>query len=851
MGLTHYRGKRNFQTTTEPKGDKGHSSSGRLYVIQKHAASRLHYDLRLEESGVLRSWAVPKGPCLDPGEKRLAVEVEDHPIDYGSFEGTIPKGEYGGGTVLLWDRGTWQPESSNKRKRTDEIKFQLHGEKLQGSWVLVPMKWASEGGKRNWLLIKEKDEFARPLKEFDVLEESPESVLSGAGIDQIAGKVSTRKTRSKQLPGSGKSPHPLPEQKPFPKKFSPQLGTLAKSVPESDDWIHELKHDGYRILAFVQGDKILLITRGGRDWSDKFKPVVEALRRMSPPDCILDGEIVILDEKGRSRFQGLQNHLKDRQKGKLVYYLFDLPYFNRMDLSQTPLIERKSMLEDLLGGSTSTVLRFSDHVTGKGQQFFEAACGMGAEGIMSKRKDSGYIQGRSRTWVKSKCKAGQEFVVIGYTEPSGTRSLFGALLLGFHDVAGNLQYAGRVGTGFDEDDLKKIFGKLSLTERSTSPCHNELSSVERKGVHWVTPTLVVEVEFAEWTTDGRLRQASFKGIRSDKKPEEITREKPVYEEELPVRGSKKRKVNSAPKTGPDADQGDRVAGVRLTHPERVYFPEKKLTKLDLALYYERVHEWILPHIKGRPLSLVRCPQGRSGTCFYQKHLTESLPEALRGIEIAEEAGKKRIYVHVENLKGLISLVQIGALEIHPWGSRKDRLEYPDRMIFDLDPGEGVRWQDVVRSARQLKAMFDEIDWRCFVKISGGKGLHIYVPLTRKANWEEVKNFSRDVAQKLAHDDKIIITTMNKAKRKGKIYLDYLRNSRGATCVAPYSTRSRPGAPVSVPLHWDELTGRMKPDSFSVEKVIQRIDSIEGDPWEDINNVRQSITARTLEKINNL
>lgn len=854
MSLKEYKGKRDFRRSPEPKG-KTSQTPGQQFVVQKHAASRLHYDFRLELDGVLKSWAVPKGPSLNPSTKALAVQVEDHPLDYAGFEGVIPKGEYGGGTVMVWDRGTWEPEGdAAKQLRAGKLKFQLHGEKLNGGWSLVRMAGrAGEGGK-NWLLIKQRDKAAR-ARGISAARDA-ESVLSGRSMDEIAsdadrvwqsnrstngasGKTTTKNKRAAdkslqaiaaKLSGARKSP--------WPRKFKPQLATLASEIPSGDGWLHELKFDGYRLLAMIHDGRVRLVTRNGNDWTHRFRATEKALAGLPVTSTILDGEIVSLNDEGVSDFQQLQNVMKRGDDAALVYYLFDIPYFEGYDLTQVALSDRKALLARVMssaGTDKNGIIRYSDHIQGKGDEVFAHACRSSLEGIISKKANSAYEQQRAATWLKIKCLKRQEFIICGYTRPSGSRVGFGALILGYYEGK-KLQYAGRVGTGFTRQSLRDLKAELKRRHADSSPFSGTLKREHSRGVIWVRPELVCEIEFTEWTDDGLLRHPSFQGLREDKPPEQIRRELPKPISQLQTSA----KSQNTTKAMTQNDGEATIAGVRITNPGRIVYPEQGLTKLQLAEFYESIADWILPFIQNRPLTLVRCPSGSTGKCFYQKHLTDSLPDALRGVMV-QERGKKSEYVVLDDLTGLISLVQMGVLEIHPWLASAKELEKPDRIIFDLDPDPGVGWDRVVAAAREVRKRIERHNLQTFVQTSGGKGLHVVIPLKPKKSWDEVKAFAKSVAQAMAHDDpSAYIATASKAKRKGKIFIDYLRNSRGATAVSPYSTRARTGAPVATPLRWEELSKIDAANHYTVANLPRRLSALTENPWKDFFFTRQSL-----------
>ncbi|MCC6713130.1 MAG: DNA ligase D [Candidatus Dadabacteria bacterium] len=855
-GLGEYKKKRRFELTPEPEGRVGKSRAGHLYVIQKHAAGRLHYDFRLELDGVLKSWAVPRGPSLDPSDKRLAVEVEDHPVGYGSFEGIIPEGSYGAGTVMLWDRGTWEPlKDPRAGLRNGRLEFRLRGEKLKGKWALVRMAGRVDEDKNNWLLIKMNDDYSRRGGK-SVLDEYPLSVASGRTMKEIAaagGKV-WQSDRSKRARASRKKVKPaghgpgsdLPDpaalsgarKSKLPEEISPELATLVDSPPPGDGWLHEVKFDGYRLISILAGGKVRILTRKGKDWTAKFGGITRALEALPVKSAVLDGEAVVLGKDGISDFQALQNALNGSRKNALHFFVFDILYCGGFDLTRVPLIDRKTFLQKVLGPLEPGMIRYSDHTLGKGSAVFEDACRMSLEGIVSKRAASTYVQRRTRDWLKVKCHKRQEFVIGGYKlSTKASRAGFRSLLLGYYDGDGDLVYSGGVGTGFDSKSLRDIRKELDAIPRKSSPFVNPPPGADARGVRWVRPELVTEVEFTEWTDDNILRHPSFKGLREDKPAREIVREQSTVEGSMTE--------NNGNKNGPPA--ADTVAGVHLTHPDRVLYPDQGLTKAELARFYADIADWILPHVVNRPLTIVRCPGGSQGQCFYQKNVGEGLPEAIHGVFI-EGKEADRTYITIKDLKGLISLVQIGVLEIHPWGSRIDKLERPDRMVFDLDPGEGVSYPDVVGAAFKIRDILDGLGLRSFVKTSGGKGLHVVVPLQRRSGWDEMKSFSKAVADKMVElEPAKYIATMSKAKRKGKIFIDYLRNNRDATAVAAYSTRARKGAPVSAPITWDELSPDLAPNKYNVANLRARLSSLKEDPWKDFFTTRQSITAGMKRK----
>jgi bifunctional non-homologous end joining protein LigD len=855
--LAEYRKKRDFSRTPEPAGGSaGGRRSERTFVIQKHAATRLHYDFRLELEGTLKSWAVPKGPSLDPLERRLAMHVEDHPIEYGSFEGIIPKGEYGGGTVLLWDRGTWEPEEDpHKGYHAGSLKFTLHGEKLKGSWALVRIndKRQTRDAGKSWLLIKHRDAEARPAKELSIVEARPESVATGRSMEEIAA-AGDRVWHSK---GGGEEDRPAltAEDVPgarrgrLPKFTPPQLATVAAKAPAGEEWLHELKFDGYRILARLEDGKVRLMSRNERDWTAKFPAVAEGVARLPVRTAMLDGEVAVFQRDGTTSFQALQNAASGEDAGgRLTYVAFDLLHLDGWDVTGARLEDRKALLARLLKASPADLLKYSDHVAGTGPEFFAQACRLGLEGIVSKRRDAVYHSARTPDWLKIKCIREQEVVIGGYTDPEGSRIGVGALLAGVYEGK-RLVFAGKVGTGFSDKTLRELHKRLRALEQDACPFTPPPTGLGRP--HWVTPSLVAQVRFGEWTTDGRMRHPSFEGLREDKSPEEVVREMPTPEKGSPSPSPAKRskpakepadaKRPAATRSG-RGDEVAEVAGVRLTHANRVVYPSQGVTKRDLALFYESIADRILPHLAGRPTSLVRCPEGVDKECFYQKHSGLSVPENIRRVKIRE---KKKVgdYLVVDTLPALISLVQIGILEIHTWNSVADRLERPDRVVFDLDPAPDVPWTRVVAAARLVRKLLEGVGLESFVKTTGGKGLHVVVPLASGVTWEQGADFTRTVAETLAREDpRGFIAQMSKAARTGKIFVDHFRNTRGATSVAAYSTRAKPDAPVSVPLDWEELSPRLTSDHFTVANLPRRLAGLRKDPWARYWTVRQELPA---------
>lgn len=876
MSLTSYQKKRDFRRTAEPAGKKPIGKSQWQYVVHYHAASHLHYDIRLALDGVLKSWAVPKGPSLDPTQKRLAVEVEDHPLDYASFEGVIPEGQYGAGIVMLWDRGVWRPDGDpHLGLRRGKLEFHLEGNKLHGGWVLIRTRAAASGRQTTWLLMKQKDADSRPMMR-KVPANWLNSVKTGRDLNEIAagapgrirdGKTLSREPKRRQRESPAVGPHDDEKTNvkaiegarrgKLPEVFRPQLAMSVDRPPSGDQWWHETKLDGNRIALRINGGSIHLMSRRMQSWTSRLPHLVQCAKKLAVRSALFDGELVAVRPDGTTSFQSLQTAFRENRSDKLVYYVFDLLYLDGYDLTGCTLESRKSLLAGVVRDAVGNThaIRYLDHAVGNGQKVFEKARQLGLEGIVCKRRDAPYIAGRGADWLKVKSVRQEEFVIGGYTKPEGARRCFGALLVGYYAGA-NLVYAGRVGTGFDDATLRDVLDRLTPLGRRASPFapSAELQSRTR-GVNWVAPELVAEVHFQDWTRDGMLRQPSFKGLREDKHPREVAREETVRSPvEAAPDASRHESISAAPK-GRQQARGISGGGpslsslqVRFTNPDKVLYRDQGVTKLDVAHYYSAVAEWIMPHIEGRPLTLVRCPEGADSDCFYQKHAGKGKVEHLRLIPV-RESGRKRDYLVADDLAGLLSLVQMGALEIHVWGARADDIERPDRIVFDLDPDQAVTWGRVVESAKQLKQFFDELRLRTFLKTTGSKGLHIVIPLVRKHSWAEVREFCKATADAIAGGDPERYTSRStKTARKGKIFIDYLRNSRGATSVAPYSTRARPGATVAVPIEWRELNAHLPSDRFNVDTTLQRLASLRRDPWQEMRSVRQAISAAIRKKL---
>jgi bifunctional non-homologous end joining protein LigD len=826
MALETYRKKRNFAATAEPKGAPPVADSN-IFVVQKHDATRLHYDFRLALDGVLKSWAVTRGPSLNPLEKRLAVAVEDHPLEYADFEGTIAKGEYGGGAVIVWDKGTWAPlGDAHKGLKKGHLEFELHGQKLNGRWHLVRMH-AKPGEKReNWLLIKGDDEFARSPDEADILEERPESINTGRTIDELEGEApgwSSKTGKIEKPDGAGATAEPSVSASarksldastieggskgPLPDFVEPMLATLTKSPPTGERWLHEIKFDGYRLQAHIEDGKVTLWTRGGLDWTDKFGDAVPtALRNLPVRTALIDGEMVVENESGVAQFSLLQADLSDGRLDRFAYYAFDCLYLDGYDLREAALIRRKELLGQLIG-TDGGAIRYSSHFVEDGKLVLQRACALGLEGIISKASQSVYVSGRGKSWVKAKCSAQQEFVIAGYVPSSTGRKAIGSLSLGVYDGK-DLRYVGRVGTGFSSGVAEALLTRLDMMRIRSSPFATRLTTAEARQVRFVKPELIAEVDFRGWTGDGLLRQASFQGLRDDKPAREIVRETTMATNGAPER----------PKSS-----------VTLTHPDRVYWPDVGVTKEGLADYYAEAWPFMKPLIVGRAVALVRCPDGIGGQTFFQKHAWKGLN---RNIVLVNDPKEPEALISIRDFDGLMALVQSAALEIHPWGSTVADWERPDMIVMDLDPGDDVAWASVIAAAEEVRARLKDAGLASFIKTSGGKGLHVVSPVKPKAEWPAVKAFTKSVADSMAADSpERFVSTIPKARRHGKILIDYLRNQRGMTAVAAYSTRARAGATVSMPLAWEELTPEIGPAYFTTRNTPTRLSS-SADPWAD-------------------
>ncbi|REE18799.1 bifunctional non-homologous end joining protein LigD [Paraburkholderia sp. BL27I4N3] len=991
--LDLYNRKRRFDDTPEPAGTRakrkpgGRKTTGQAagealsYVIQEHDARRLHYDFRLELNGTLLSWAVPKGPSLDPSVKRLAVHVEDHPVEYGSFEGEIPPGNYGAGSVIVWDRGTWEPvggaAEAARSYAAGKLKFHLHGEKLRGGWTLVRSHMRGSGDKEQWLLIKERDDEARDESDYDILKKRPGSVLSGSAPSGKGGKQTTKtaatrgtrktaaataavsdttssakrtgKTGAKAASSNADPRRPdivatrnaqsLRElaaapsiegavKARLPATFKPQLATLVDAAPPGDEWSYEIKFDGYRVLARIDRDAkaggVKVFTRAGNDWTAKFSKQVKAFEQLGIESAWLDGEAVVLDQNGVPNFQALQNAFDANRPQDIIVYLFDIPFLNGYDLRGVPLEQRRAILRALLEDVDDSVLRFSNNFDFSAEDLLRSACDMALEGIIGKRRDSGYLSGRSSTWIKLKCRRRQEFVIGGYSEPSGSRAAFGALLLGVYDSKGKLNYAGRVGTGFDAALLRSVKKELDAHATQRMPFAAAPRERSRTPVHWVEPVLVAECNFAEWTSDGIVRQASFVSLRNDKPARQIVKETPrqgadvqQQTDSISDNAPKKRaaretsagtmaasgeKQTGAAKSKADAKTADaneasvknrdaekagakvsaaktaatksaatktattktkatkpapaktntaappaEVAGVRISHPDRVIDKSSGARKIDLVQYYESVAEWMLPHLKDRPVSLVRAPEDIGGELFFQKHSQKlSIPNVTQHPDL--DPGHPPL-ITVDTIKALVGAAQMGTVEFHTWNAVVSNIEKPDRVVFDLDPDASLGWERMIEAAQLTRSLLEELGLTSFCKTSGGKGLHVVVPLAKQAGWDEVKDFSQAVAQHMAATlPKYFSAKMGAQNRKQKIFVDYLRNNRGSSTVAAFSARARPGLGVSVPLAWDEVAGTTGGDQWTTENLHERLADLKSDPWADYAKTRQRITAAMKKRL---
>jgi bifunctional non-homologous end joining protein LigD len=880
--LKEYKAKRNFSITSEP-AEGGDASKGALtFVIQKHWATRLHYDFRLELDGTMKSWAVPKGPSFDSHDKRMAVHVEDHPISYSDFEGTIPPQQYGAGKVIVWDKGTWEPIGDpRKGYAKGEIKFEIHGHKMHGRWVLVRMK-AREGERQeSWLLIKENDEYMRPASEFSVVDEMPDSVkdlpMPGAPEDREAARAKVAALKAEARPakkpaakaaakGTAKAAA-KPAAKPvkrgampegavkaeLPETLSAELATLVDGPPERpEEWIFEIKFDGYRMLTRVdkKGKDIRLITRNGNDWTDKLRPLQEEIRRMKLPDGWYDGEIVVHDENGKPNFNLLQLAFDGSNRAQIVYFVFDAPYMKGYDLRDVRLDERRPLLQAVLDAKPSDTVRFSSEFGTDPSQLVVAACQIGLEGVIGKRRDSRYVTRRSPEWIKLKCGMRQEFVIGGYTDPQGARKGIGSLLLGYYDDKGVLRYAGNCGSGFNGASLRHMRETLEAIETDENPFPPR--AVPGRGNHWVKPNLVAEVSFSEWTATNSIRHPVFQGLRKDKPAKSVVREQAKHVQETAAVNSdeqaaeakpapRKRASGGAKTAKAESAGGSLPATLKVTHGERVMDKESGVTKLELIEYYALVGELMMPHLKGRPVSLVRAPEGVGGELFFQKHVAD--PRKMPGVGQLDQAldpDHPRM-TRVDSVEGILSCAQWNVVEIHSQNAVEKRYDTPDRFVFDLDPGEGITFAMVQEAAQVMRAFLQELGLHPFLKTSGGKGLHVVVPLKPRLDWDTVKDFSHAIVTHLAKTLPDRFSDKSGARnRVGRIFIDYLRNGRGATTVAAWSARTRPGLGISVPVRWEELMDLSSGAHWTVRTVGERL-AIGNAPWEDYEDSAVTLT----------
>lgn len=872
--LSVYRTKRDFTKTAEPSG-AAKVARGKLprFVIQKHDATRLHYDLRLEFDGVFKSWAVTRGPSLDPKDKRLAVEVEDHPLDYGDFEGTIPKGQYGGGTVMLWDRGYWYSDNPEAGFKKGDLKFALDGEKLHGEWVLVRMRHDRTGSKRtNWLLIKHRDEYAREGKKNNILDED-QSVASGRTMDQIAqgkgrgptpfmtakgdlkggrakadqvwqsnqGMAANLRAKSEtrtRAPSKRTPAKTARKVESLPEFITPQLCKSVSRPPNGGEWIHEIKFDGYRMQLRIENRKATLRTRKGLDWTAKFPAIAKAAAKL--PDGIIDGEIVALDHNGHPSFASLQAALSDGKTDELIFFAFDLLFDKDADLRRLPLRERKAQLKTILKNSTgSGLIRYVEHFESGGDAILKSACRLSLEGIISKRADALYHSGRTESWQKAKCRAGHEVVIGGWKTTAGK---FRSLMVGVpHED--HLAYVGIVGTGYGKDVVKRIMPELKKAAATTNPFGGNNAPKKAADVHWVKPELVAEIEFAGWTGDNMVRQAAFKGLRKDKSADEVQVDEPVA---TTIAKPAPRKTRTIKSRSASSKTNAMVMGLTISKPDKPLWPDdgkrEPITKLDLARYMADIGEHLLPHIEGRPCSIIRAPDGIDGETFFQRHAMAGMSNLINEVRVS---GDRKPYIQIDRIEGLVAAAQIGGVEFHPWNCAKNEPDVPGRLVFDLDPAPDVSFIDVIKAARDMHDRLSTLGLESFCKTTGGKGLHVVTPLKDakkdRIDWKTAKAFAQAVCQAMAADkpDRYLIN-MSKKKREGKIFLDYLRNDRMSTAVAPFSPRGRKFAPVSMPLTWAQARPGLDPLKFTLRTVPALVKKSKA--WADYDRAASSLKS---------
>jgi bifunctional non-homologous end joining protein LigD len=852
QALERYRGKRDFTRTPEPAAG-GKTGKGVLsFVIQKHHASHLHYDFRLELDGTLKSWAVPKGPCLDPTVKRMAVHVEDHPISYAAFEGTIPAKQYGAGSVIVWDRGDWVPEGdaagARKALAAGKLKFELRGEKLHGHWTLVRMRGKGDESHEPWLLIKERDGEARALDDYDVLAEEPASVITGLGVDEVgqppkktasktASKAPAKKVGAKRAApkATAKAAAHAAKKVALPAAFQPQLATLAAAPASSpDDWLYELKFDGYRLLVRIDKGEVRCFTRNGHDWTAKLPALAKALAKLPTDAAWLDGEITVDGDNGAPDFQALQNAFDSGATSTIAYWLFDAPFLDGEDLRELPVEQRRARLAKLLGKKPPAPLRLSEAFEASPRDLLASSARIGFEGIVGKRKGSAYVSRRSPDWIKLKNQQRQEFVIGGYTAPKGSRAGFGALLLGVHDEAsGKLRYCGNVGTGFDANRLADIKVRLDKLASDECPFAPRPAGVKAQ---WVKPTLVAEVSFGEWTREDRVRHSVFQGLRADKPARDIRRERAQ-----PAEGADTTDTTEATHGAPKNKGATKPMALKISHAERVIDKQSGTTKGQLAAYYDSVATLMLAHLRGRPVSLVRAPEGVGGELFFQKHIQNREIPGVKLLDPALDPGHEPL-LQIDTKTGLIGAAQMNVIELHTWNATSRAIGKPDRMTFDLDPGEGVAWPQIQEAAMLVRTLLDEMGLVSFLKTSGGKGLHVVVPVRRQYDWDTVKGFSQAVVVHLAQTiPQRFVAKSGPRNRVGKVFVDYLRNGFGATTVAAWSARSRPGLGVSVPVAWEELPELTSASQWTVANAAERFD-IGNTPWDAMEGSRKGLAA---------
>lgn len=869
-----YNRKRNFRKTAEPPGKVAKASrSEPTFVIQKHAASRLHYDFRLEIAGVLASWAVPKGPSLDPGVKRLAARTEDHPIEYGSFEGTIPKGEYGGGTVMLWDQGTWEPiGNAREGLRKGDLKFKLHGKRLQGAFVLARMRGRANEKGENWLLIKHRDEMAQQGSDDMIVRKYETSVESGRSMEEIAGGDEVWHSNRSGGDKNGKLKEETAVKKPkkriakidvaklngakkarIPVKILPQLATLVETPPAGTGWLSEIKFDGYRMLARIDNGEVKIYSRNGNLWTDKLPTIAKSLGKLEVKQTWVDGEIVVLDDGGKSDFSKLKNALGDADPRNVFFFLFDILYLDGYDVMGCRQDDRKRLLESFLGNDPPAYIKYSDHMEERPEAIQQRACQMHLEGIIVKQVDAPYKQARTRSWLKLKCIQREEFIVVGYTDPQGTRAGLGALHLGYYDKEGDLHYAGGVGTGFNTKTLLEIEKQLSRHTRKIPPAIWVHGEKPPSKMHWVRPEMVVETSFMEWTDGGVIRHAVFLGARDDKTPSDVIRDPPTEAVTrytgagTIIRAATVKKKPKAAKA--EAKKPVDVAAiidkrqptdgsVRLTHPDRVLWPDKKLTKRHLADYWDRADQYALPYIGGRPLALVRTPDGVKGEQFFQKKVTPGFPKQILDLNVDDEQ-----VIAIEGPEGFQALAQMSAIELHPWGSKVEDISKPDVIVLDLDPDVGLDFEDVIEAAHGLRDALQTVGLASFCKTTGGKGLHIVVPFQPELGWDDVKDFAKSIATAFAKSQPERFTDeLAKKARKGRIFIDYLRNGRGATAVGPFSPRARDGATIAMPLTWKQVKTGLDPADYTIEASDKQLKA-GAEAWKDYFETKQRLTDK--------